>query len=82
MHGTHQLTAWDHTAAICATVINMHRDPKKSRAVDIQKLNPYRTQKAAMPKIRLNSADSMKMLKRVFIDHQFPTASEIASGKL
>lgn len=82
MNNAHQVTAWDHTAAICATVINMHRDPRRSRAVDVVKLNPFRTQVAAVPKIQLDKNASMKVLKQVFVDHRMPTMVEMASGKL
>ena len=82
MHNSHEMIAWDHTAAICAAIINMHRDPKKSKSVDIRKLNPYRSGSTEKPKIRLNSKDSMKLLKRVFIDHQPPSLTEIAAGKI
>ena len=82
MNNAHQVTAWDHTAAICATVINMHRDPRRSRPADVVKMNPFRTQVAAAPKIKLDAAASMKVLKRVFGDHQPPTAEDVAAGKL
>lgn len=73
---------WDHTAAICATIINMHRDPKRGSPADPRKMNPYRTRSTGKPLIRLNKEDSMKLLKRVFIDHAPPTLSEIQAGKI
>lgn len=63
-----QKAAWDHTAAICATVINMHRDPKKGKPISPTALNPYRNKGKETPKIKLNKEQSMKLLKRVFID--------------
>ena len=77
-----QKTAWDHTSAICATIINMHRDPRKGCAADPRKMNPYRTAAKETPKIKLNSKDSMKLLKRVFIDHAPPSLAEIEAGKI
>ena len=78
-----QLIQWDHTAAICATIINMHRDPRKGRPADVNKLNPYRAAATTQrPKIRLNKESSMKLLKRVFIDHDAPTLQEITTGKI
>ena len=78
------MIAWDHTAALCATVINMHRDPKRSKPAEAAKLNPYRKGgvKKDRPKIRLNKADSMKLLKRVFIDHQGVNPEKIMQGKI
>ena len=78
-----QMIQWDHTAAICATIINMHRDPRKGSPANSQKLNPYRNHKGGeKPMIKLNSKDSMKLLKRVFIDHAPPTLDEIQHGKI
>ena len=76
--------AWDHTAALCATVINMHRDPKRSKPVDPAKMNPYRkgTSAGGKPQIRLNKADSMKLLKRVFIDHRPPNLAALEKGRI
>ena len=82
MHNSHEMIAWDHTAAIVAAIINMHRDPKRSKAVDIRKMNPYRSGATSRPQIRLNAKDSMKLLKRVFIDHRPPTMTEIVAGKI
>ena len=78
-----QSSAWDHTASICATIINMHRDPKKSQPADPAKMNPYRVSKGGKtPKIRLNTEDSMKLLKRVFIDHRVPDMTALQKGIL
>lgn len=77
-----EMVHWDHTAAICATIINMHRDPKKGTAADPLNMNPYRSKSAVKPVIKLNSQDSMKLLKRVFIDHAPPSLNEIQSGEI
>jgi len=61
---------WDHTAAVCATIINMHR-AKHSKPADMIKLNPFRAAAAReKPLVRLNKKQSMEALKAVFIDHK------------
>lgn len=42
MHRYREKIAWDHTAAILATIINSNRDPKRSTPVDPNRINPYR----------------------------------------
>jgi hypothetical protein len=37
-----QEAEWDRTAAILATIVNINRDPRKSRPVSTRELNPYR----------------------------------------
>jgi len=81
MTRSRQSDQWDHTAAIMALYINSNRG-KHSRTVSPAELNPYRGKKTTQPKIKLNSKDSMKLLKRVFIDHAPPTLEEIQSGKI
>lgn len=74
MAQSRQMTNWDHTAAVCATILNVNRDPKKSQPADPAKLNPFR-QNAVTPKkpiVKLSPEDSMKVLKQVFIDHKMP----------
>lgn len=80
----HNMIAWDHTAAICATVVNMHRDPKRSKPAQAAKMNPYRLEESRIEKakIRLNSQDSMKLLKRVFVDHQGVSVQALERGKI
>lgn len=76
-----QMTDWDHTAAICATILNVNRDPKKSQPVDPAKLNPFRRTVAETkkPVIKLSSEDSMKVLKQVFIERKIPDLNELAN---
>ena len=46
-------------------------------------MNPYRVIKGGKtPKIRLNTEDSMKLLKRVFIDHRVPDMTALQKGIL
>jgi len=33
--------SWDHTAAIVATLANIHRDNKKTKAITIDQIHPY-----------------------------------------
>lgn len=82
MCDSRQMLEWDHTAAICATVINMHRDSKKSKPADPVKMNPYRkgASTGGKPQIRLNKTESMKLLKRVFIDHRPPDWAALERG--
>jgi hypothetical protein len=42
-------TEHDRTAQIMATVINMLRDPRRSRHVKPENLNPYRSDRRASP---------------------------------
>jgi hypothetical protein len=37
---------WDRTALLAAITINVNRDPKKSRSVSPESLNPYRAKSA------------------------------------
>lgn len=73
--------AWDHTAAIVATLINLNRK-KSSQAVKAIDLNPFRCKQREKPKIKLNSKDSMKLLKSVFIDHKVPDLGKLMDGKV
>lgn len=64
---------WDQTAAICATIMNVNRDPKKCKLVEFSSLNPFRNKKKRRkPKITLGVKDSMSLLKKVFIEKQMP----------
>lgn len=64
---------WDHTAAICATIMNVNRDPKKSKLVEFSSLNPFRNKKKRQkPKITLGVKDSMNLLKKVFVEKRMP----------
>ena len=73
---------WDRTASVLACYINSNRK-KGSKVIEPEALNPYRKQtRSVQPKIRLNSKDSMKLLKRVFIDHKPPNMEALAKGKI
>lgn len=52
--------AWNHTASIAATIMNCHRDPKKSKAVKPKDLNPY--QKEERKHLTAGKLHSMKDL--------------------
>lgn len=73
---------WDHTAALIAAIVNMHRDPKRGKAVDPAALNPYRKPAPEKTKIRLNKEDSMKLLKQVFIDRKPVNMNSLMQGKV
>ena len=73
--------AWDHTAALLALSINQNRK-KSSQAVKAEDLNPYRCRQKEKPKIKLNTKDSMKLLKSVFIDHKVPDLGKLMDGKI
>ena len=75
-----QMTDWDHTAAICATILNVNRDPKKSQPIDPAKLNPFRraVPETKKPVIKLSSEESMKVLKQVFIERKMPDINALA----
>lgn len=72
---------WDHTAALLATAINQNRS-KSSHAVSALDLNPYRRAESRKPRIKLNSKDSMRLLKQVFIDHRAPDIGKLMEGKV
>ena len=72
---------WDRTSSVLALYINSHRK-QGAKTVSPESLNPYRTRARNTPKIRLNSKDSMKLLKRVFIDHRPPDMAALAQGKV
>ncbi len=73
--------SWDHTAALLALTINMNRK-KGAKAVAAVDFNPYRHQKKSQPKLKLNKADSMALLKRVFIDHKPVDLNALQQGKI
>lgn len=58
-------TAWDHTAFIAATLININRDPKKSKAATVASLNPYRCRRESRVDAKLNQQDSMDLLRKL-----------------
>jgi hypothetical protein len=76
-----QKNTWDHTAAICSTILNVNRG-SKSKIVKMENLNPYRKSKKEFPKIQLDKKASMRILKKVFIDHDPPTLEDLQSGKI
>lgn len=73
--------AWDHTAALLSLSINQHRK-KGSQTVKASDLNPFRCRQREKSKIKLNSKDSMKLLKSVFIDHKVPDLGKLMEGKV
>lgn len=73
--------AWDHTAALLALSINQHRK-KGTQTVKASDLNPFRCKQRQKPIIKLNSKDSMKLLKSVFIDHKVPDLGKLKGGKV
>lgn len=60
-------TAWDHTAFIAATLVNINRDPKKSKAATVASLNPYRAGRERESRVdaKLNQQDSMDLLRKL-----------------
>lgn len=48
----------------------------------MENLNPYRKSKKEIPKIQLDKKASMRILKKVFIDHDPPTLEDLQSGKI
>lgn len=37
-----RLAEWDHTASILAVIVNVNRNPKKTKAIGPEKFHPYR----------------------------------------
>ncbi|MCI0333700.1 MAG: hypothetical protein L0228_10820 [Planctomycetes bacterium] len=57
--------AWNHTASILAMLANVHRDPKKSRALRPADFHPHlRHEKPIITKVGIN------VLKQVFVDRR------------
>jgi len=55
--------AWDRTSAVIAAVVNVHRDPKKGRAVKPSDFNPFAGSRPRRG-IRL-TADNIGVLKKL-----------------
>lgn len=52
---------------ITSVIINMQRDPKKTKPVSADSLNPYRQQQKK-PIVKLNKKESMQYLRRYYHD--------------
>ena len=64
-----QRDAWNHTAALLALLANVHRDPKKGRALKPGDFHPIQaTQRPICPPFQ----GDICVLKRVFIDNIIP----------
>jgi len=55
---------WDHTASILTLIYNINRDPKKSTAVNVEKLHPYSGKKRKSGILITN--ENVHLLKEAF----------------
>ncbi len=56
--------AWGRTATVLALLANIHRDPKKHRALRPSDFNPYETKRRSGIPIK---AKDIGLLKKVFV---------------
>lgn len=67
----HQRTQWRHTAEILACIVNMHRDPKKSKHMQWTDCYPYKD----IPYQQELAKAPFGMLKEVFFDNTRMTSN-------
>lgn len=58
--------SWNHTAALLALLANVHRDPRKGRALGPADFHPMRKTPARKPAVLKGSVE---LLKTVFVDN-------------
>ena len=56
--------AWGRTSTVLALLANIHRDPKKGRALRPSDFNPYETKRQSGMPIK---AENIGLLKKVFV---------------